>query len=874
MINRYALRCLVGVLCLVTGSVLAQKKQTPARNLTPYESFAFRNRTITPDPIICYGLRQNAFTSIGPPGDFAKARRAPTAQFIVDYVGYPDDAKAAFQRAVDIWSTLIISPVPIRIKATWQPLAATPGFVTLGSARPATYAGAPDGSQQLTYYPVALAEKIARRALNHPDSADIVANFNSDNNWYLGLDARPPARRTDLVSVVLHELGHGLGFTGVIRGDATTKQAGIPFPAIFDEFVVNGSGQLITSPTSVTSATDLYKQLTSDNLFLNGPIVRQKTGDRPKLEAPKTYTSGSTLYHLNEAKYGKGDPNSLMTPTISDAEAIHNPGPIVLSFFEDMEWKTTSILHDPAPDLESPRDVPLVAQIISDTTLGNKPLVLFYKQSKPGVSGTFKQITMTRQGDTQTFKATIPAADITTDVSYFIQGQNGLGKAYTSPGKIDSTQAFHTILTKPDLVAPRIRYTQAYKSVLLAVADTLPILVRVTDDRPLAGGRKRGVDTVYVEYQLNGVARPSVPLLLRNNSELTDSLRKGFVSFPPNTLKAGDRISYRIVARDLSVAANKGFSPATGFYEIVVSAPKATPISRYATDFSTTPIGDFVGDNFSITTPAGFNNPSLNSDHPYLNGADFLTNQSNFTYTLLAPIKVKPNPDSAKIRFDEIVLVEPGAAGAAFGTEDFFDYVIVEGSKDNGRTWFPLIDGYDSNSNSAWLAAWNSSQSTSDPNTGEQNSLAVGTPALLKSRSIGIQDKGYFRGDDIILMRFRLFADQLAHGWGWQVDNLQIQVPPPPPILATEPVPTTAFSVYPNPVSGTMRVMAELSQPTTEATLTLTSPTGQALRQVAVPVTGRKVAEQFDVSQLPAGLYFLQLTADGVKQTKKVMVVK
>ena len=61
------------------------------------------------------------------------------------------------------------------------------------------------------------------------------------------------------------------------------------------------------------------------------------------------------------------------------------------------------------------------------------------------------------------------------------------------------------------------------------------------------------------------------------------------------------------------------------------------------------------------------------------------------------------------INFNEIVLVEPGETGSVFGSADFYDYVIVEGSKNFGKTWFSLADGYDCRLVSSWETAYNSS---------------------------------------------------------------------------------------------------------------------------------------------------------------------
>lgn len=205
--------------------------------------------------------------------------------------------------------------------------------------------------------------------------------------------------------------------------------------------------------------------------------------------------------------------------------------------------------------------------------------------------------------------------------------------------------------------------------------------------------------------------------------------------------------------------------PATGSFELTVVQTQATRDQYVNTFPNTSTASDFVGYGFGLATPTGFSDAAIHSEHPYRNGSDYRY-QSNYEYVLLAPIRIKSNPDSAMIRFDEIVLVEPGEPGARYTDENFYDYVIVEGSSDNGRTWKPLLDGYDSNSQSDWLAAYNR-------NLVEQNSNTVGTPSLYKSREIPLLGTGVFQAGNQILVRFRLFADQLAHGWGWAVDNLR-----------------------------------------------------------------------------------------------------
>ena len=163
---------------------------------------------------VCYASDEVAHTVLPLPEAYLlqqrTGRRGAAASHIeVTYSGFTPQAQAAFQRAIDIWESLLISPVTIRVQATWTSL----GPRVLGSAGATAYYQNIDGAiRGGVLYPVALAEKISGQELNSPTEPDISARFSSDTNWYYGLDGKTPAGKYDLVSVVLHELCHGLGF--------------------------------------------------------------------------------------------------------------------------------------------------------------------------------------------------------------------------------------------------------------------------------------------------------------------------------------------------------------------------------------------------------------------------------------------------------------------------------------------------------------------------------------------------------------------------------------------------------------------------------------------------------------------------------------
>ena len=108
------------------------------------------------------------------------------------------------------------------------------------------------GGQELepgTWYPAALAEKLTRQEITEPaggptDFYEIFTLFNSrlgapgcltGNGWYYGFDNNQPSNRIDLLAVVMHEFGHGLGVTVGPTNANTGTRAGVPaFPSVWE----------------------------------------------------------------------------------------------------------------------------------------------------------------------------------------------------------------------------------------------------------------------------------------------------------------------------------------------------------------------------------------------------------------------------------------------------------------------------------------------------------------------------------------------------------------------------------------------------------------------------------------------------------------
>ena len=283
---------------------------------------------------------------------------ARTATINVTYHNYTPQAQAAFQYAVSIWESIIVSTIPIAVDAYWQPL--DPSI--LGRASPNLFWRESPGTRPNTWYTSALANQLAGRDLA-PNDGDMTSELNSTANWYFGTDGKTPANQYDFVTVALHEILHGLGNIGLMdySGGQGSWGLGTGFPGIYDRFTENGAGQsLINTSLFPNPSVALGNQLTSNNLFFDGPnAVGANNGIRPKLYAPSQWQQGSSYAHLDELTYPRGNPNSLDTPYFSLGEAIHDPGPIPLGILKDEGWNLAPSPPPPTPPCPDPLTCPV-----------------------------------------------------------------------------------------------------------------------------------------------------------------------------------------------------------------------------------------------------------------------------------------------------------------------------------------------------------------------------------------------------------------------------------------------------------------------------------------------------------------------------------
>jgi hypothetical protein len=805
------------------------------------------------------------------------------ANIIVDYQGFTPEAQASFQRAIDIWSNILKSNVTIRVIAFYQPL----GPSVLGSAGAGdfnrNFSGAPKAN---TWYPIALAEKIAGRELNSVNDYDIVCRFSSEQQWYFGR-LTPAVGQFDFESVVLHELCHGLGFIGSMSVNETNNTANYGFgtisPLVFDTYAETRAGLRLTDTTNFKNNTrELRSELLSNDLFFNSPIAKlANNSTRPRLYAPNQWSGGSSFSHLDDDTYPAGNENSLMTSGASLREKNLDPGPITRNMFFDMGWRRTAIIHDQLKDRLSTDDVVITATILSDTTFSSSTPLLVYSLGTTFIDSVVVPL---QKISGNTYQATIETGGVATDVFYYMRAGDDAGRIATSPPSAPSfIWSFKTGQT--DEIGPIIDYASP---TVIPAGNTFAIVAAVEDDF------QEGIEKVVVNYSKNGVVQEQIELKLYdkdvNDTRFSQGFRDSFSYIKENafgTLNNNDRVTYQIVATDKAgntttlPTRHEGTDidtpnvPTT--YELVATTLNAS-VAEYFNDFNVS-TSDFALVGFDINTPPGFNDGNLNTQEGYSNGkglSDQVTGRTlvafdnNQIALLRTPLILDANRQNATISFNEVVLVEPGEEGTIFEDQEFWDFVVVEGSFDGGQSWTPFADGYDSRDDTGWLNRFTSTLSTGTAPV----SNGRGEQALYKSRVINIYD-GEF-GDvppgTEVIVRFRLYADQWVRGWGWAIDDLRLQIPAPVPLAAENAV-IKELTLSPNPTTDYINLAYTFQRPQ-EVHVEVFSVNGGKLLNERIETVGNNFKYSIDVRNYNAGAYVVKVTGIEGFKAKKFVVAK
>lgn len=199
-----------------------------------------------------------------------------------------------YKYVANVWEKALQSDVTITVNAGWEALTCTSTSAVLGSASAWNIWHDFPGSIPGTWYPQALANKLAHTNLSAGQAddgsgygnVDIKTQFNVnlgnagclDNTpFYLGLDGNAGSQ-VNFVETLLHELGHGLGFAVISvntsngyrinsAGTAYVSTGGLP--SVWEQFMYdNTQGRTWLNMTSAQRKSSAVNNL---QLAWNGP---------------------------------------------------------------------------------------------------------------------------------------------------------------------------------------------------------------------------------------------------------------------------------------------------------------------------------------------------------------------------------------------------------------------------------------------------------------------------------------------------------------------------------------------------------------------------------------------------------------------------
>ena len=260
-----------------------------------------------------------------------------------------------FKFAADFWAQRLDSPVEVKVQAKFEALTCSSTSAVLGSAGTryifSDFTGAPLAK---TWYSSALANKLAGEDLE-PTEDDISARFTTalddgscsfPRKWYYGLDAQPTGGTTDFTTVVIHELGHGLGFQTFVSRSTGEKFAGDDGIGLDDAYMVHLYDATAAKTWSqMTDSERLTSTVNTSNLLWDGPAVTAVAssvltsgvgaGGRAQVYAPNPSESGSSVSHWDTALF----PNEMMEPFYT---AANHSLLITDELMKDLGWSLAS----------------------------------------------------------------------------------------------------------------------------------------------------------------------------------------------------------------------------------------------------------------------------------------------------------------------------------------------------------------------------------------------------------------------------------------------------------------------------------------------------------------------------------------------------
>ena len=256
-----------------------------------------------------------------------------------------DLIRGTTRHAYGLWSERLAGTVPVSIRVRLVPGSGLGSAYFQPHYRPA-------GSE--TWYSTALGRQMAGYDFA-PGVDDILINMNSTlsqgRTWNFSMSV-PGDEQHDWLSVMLHEITHGLGFASLIHWDdnnpqdngrffyttSNEKEEFTNYPGAFDRQLYRGSTGLNYYFPDLTQS-QRADAVVSNDLFAGRPgshLLAANDGNRVRMYAPFYWDRGSSVSHWHPS----GETPTLMRPRpiLGRRNAVIDVREIAIMY--DMGWET------------------------------------------------------------------------------------------------------------------------------------------------------------------------------------------------------------------------------------------------------------------------------------------------------------------------------------------------------------------------------------------------------------------------------------------------------------------------------------------------------------------------------------------------------
>ncbi len=305
--------------------------------------------------------------------------------YTIDYIsstGIPDAHRAVIDQTMEDWANAVdMNNGGINVQIQYVPMAGS----ALASTQHAFVILADGSTMPTALYNATLGYD------RYPLDPDVLIVVNSNINWSTQLSGDIPSSQYSLYATMLHEIGHGLGFSSSFRPTSVASDVHTSFDKRLFFDVASGTG---TAPSAPQRTINNPMVTTGQAWFLNLDGTWERIFD-----PTAAFQSGSSMSHFDEATYSgfTNAAGAVMTPIQYNGESSYEIDAVVLGAMEAAGWR---IQVAPAPPIATtPVVTPdtLTVSVSPDTSTTHPPAA----QWRVVVS----------QGSTVVSSATVSAAD-------------------------------------------------------------------------------------------------------------------------------------------------------------------------------------------------------------------------------------------------------------------------------------------------------------------------------------------------------------------------------------------------------------------------------------------------------------------------------